>query len=53
MAKRVLGNVFVQSYRRPSSMLYNRSRRNRRWGKRRNRKCHRVCERYCCKHGDS
>jgi hypothetical protein len=36
MTKCMLGKVFVQSYRRPRSMLYKRSRRNRWRGKSRN-----------------
>ena len=37
MTKCMLGNVFVRSYRRLRSMLYNGSRRNRRRAKGRNR----------------
>jgi hypothetical protein len=49
MTKCMLGNVFVQSYRRPRSMLYNGSRRNRRRGKSRNRMGSRVGKRECHK----
>ena len=43
----------ARSYRRQWSMLYQRSRRNRRRDKGQARKRNRICEHYCQEHGCS